>query len=370
MDYRKQTLEELTRKGSAVSTKSGLAGFDGFVDKIISVVDQRSGQGASFTPISTIAEFGARISAAAGHSTNLELFPRLEKLGGNGPILANALVAAGLPTRYIGALGDPVIHPVFADFARRTEAVSLADPGVTLALEFQDGKIMLGTMASLDEITYPRLLQRVGEGLFLDWLSRADLIALVNWTMIPNLTSVLVALLDKALPSLPPKDGGRVFFFDLADPEKRSPGDLHTVLQTLGRFRGHGQVTLGLNLKEAQQVDRLLGFVPAAGPEGLKEMASRIRRTLDLTTVVIHPTDCAVCATRDDAWWVAGPYVAQPLITTGAGDHFNAGFGLGQILGLTPPACLTLAVTFSGHYVRTGHSPSLYEAHNFIRNWS
>jgi len=32
-------------------------------------------------------EFGRRILAAAGKSTNIELFPRLEKLGGNGPIM-------------------------------------------------------------------------------------------------------------------------------------------------------------------------------------------------------------------------------------------------------------------------------------------
>ena len=31
---------------------------------------------------------------------------------------------------------------------------------------------------------------------------------------------------------------------------------------------------------------------------------------------------------------VDGPFTAKPLITTGAGDHFNSGFCLGRLLGL------------------------------------
>lgn len=370
MDYRKQTLDELARKGGSISGKNALVGFDGFVDKIISVVDKRTGQGSNFTPLSTIAELGARISAASGKSTNIELYPRFEKLGGNGPIMANALLAAGLSVRYVGALGEGGVHPVFAEFARHTEAVSVCDPGVTLALEFTDGKIMLGTMASLDRLTYPNLLNAMGEGAFLDALSRTDLVGLVNWTMIPNMTSIFSAILDKALPNYGPKEGGRTFFFDLADPEKRSEGDLLAALTTIGRFRSHGHVILGLNLKEALQVDRVLGFTnPAVDANGLRQLASRIRQRVDIACVVIHPTECAACATREDSWHVEGPFTSQPLITTGAGDHFNAGFAIGQLLGLTPPASLTLAVTLSGHYVRTGRSPSLAEADAFIRNW-
>ncbi|MDX2109780.1 MAG: PfkB family carbohydrate kinase [Verrucomicrobiota bacterium] len=371
MNYRAQTLEEIAKKGGTISSKNALVGFDGFVDKIIAVVDKRTGQGQAFSAIDTITEFANRIGAAAGRSTNIELFPRMEKLGGNGPIMANALLSAGMGVKYIGALGEPSIHPVFAEFAAKTNAVTVCDPGVTHALEFHDGKIMLGTMASLDLLTYPRIVQKMGEGAFLDALSRADLIALVNWTMIPNMTSIYNDLLDRALPNYGPREAGRTFFFDLADPEKRPLSDIQTVLGILKRFRAHGQVILGLNLKEALQVDAALGFSdPKTDPEGLKQMASRIRAAIDVTMVVIHPTDSAACATRDAAYWVQGSYCEKPLITTGAGDHFNAGFTTGAMLGMSPAACLTLAVTYSGYYVRTAKSPSLGDAANFIRNWA
>jgi len=82
--------------------------------------------------------------------------------------------------------------------------------------------------------------------------------------------------------------------------------------------------------------------------------------------VVIHPTDCAVCSTAVGEAWVPGPYTAQPRITTGAGDHFNAGFMLARLLALEPEACLTLGVSFSGYYVRTARSPSLNEIEAFL----
>jgi sugar/nucleoside kinase (ribokinase family) len=278
-------------------------------------------------------------------------------------------LGAGTAVRYLGALGRPEIHPLFRDFARRTQAVSLCAPAHTTALEFQDGKLMLGTMASFDEITYPRLVEVLGEGALWDALARADLVALANWTMIPHMTEIFDELVSRVFPSLPPRE--RVFFFDLADPEKRPESDLRAALAMIARFQNFGRAILGLNLKEGQQVHRLLGF--AAQPEtetGLREMARAIRQRLQIAVVVIHPRDCAACATREDTWCVPGPYIEKPLITTGAGDHFNAGFASAQLLGLSPQSSLALGVVTSGFYVRHARSPSLGEILAFLKAWT
>jgi hypothetical protein len=369
MDFKTRTLQQLREHRSHRAGKHALVGFDGFVDTIVTPVALRAGQGDNFTPIATIAEFGQRISAAAGKSTNLEFYPRMDKLGGNGPIMANALLAQGPGVTYIGALGKSSIHPVFADMAARAEVVSLCDPAVTTAVEFTDGKLMLGMMRSLDEITPEQIAVVMGAGKYRAALGAADLIAVVNWTMIPNLTAVLVDLVQHVLPQVPVKPG-RIFFFDLADPEKRSAADLVYALETIAKFEQFGRVTLGLNLKEAQQVFTVLGFgVETETESGLRAMADKIRTRLDLTTVVIHPKESAACATREGTAWVPGPYVAQPLITTGAGDHFNAGFSAAQLIGLDPTACLTAGVCTSGHYVRTARSPSAGDLETFLANW-
>ncbi|MFQ3270759.1 MAG: sugar/nucleoside kinase (ribokinase family), partial [Lentimonas sp.] len=339
------------------------------VDKIVHPVDQRTGPGDQFTPISTIAEFGARISSAAGKSANIELAPVIEKLGGNGPIMANAQCAHGIQVRYLGALGKDSIHPVFTEFAKKTNAVSIADPGITHAAEFTDGKIMLGSMASLDDINYEHILSAMGAEELSKRFGEADLVAMVNWTMIPYLSEVFNDFLERLLPHLP-ENPDRIFFFDLADPEKRSKEDLLEVLDIFGQFEAFGKVILGLNLREAEQVDELLGFDAVENtPKNLQVMAARIREALKLDTLVIHPTHDAACATPEGTAYVKGPYCEKPKITTGAGDHFNSGFVTARLIGLSPAAALTLAVATSGFYVRTSVSPTLDELAEFIATW-
>jgi hypothetical protein len=129
-----------------------MVGLDGFVDLIIDVVDKRTGP-ETYTRVETIGSLGERISRAAGLSSNLELVVRQEKLGGNGPIMANAMLETGCAVTYVGNLGRPAVHPVFADMAARCKACySLAAPGTTDALEFRDGKVMVGKHQSLKEV--------------------------------------------------------------------------------------------------------------------------------------------------------------------------------------------------------------------------
>jgi len=369
MTFKNRTQTALRAARAHAIEKSALVGLDGFVDTIVTPVAQRSAQGEAFTPIHNIPEFARRIAGAAGKSTNIEFYPRMEKLGGNGPIMANALLAAGTHVTYVGALGRPSLHSVFHDFACHAEVVSLCDPATTVAVELDDGKIMLGQLRSLDSITLETIDLVMGADKFRATLAVSDLIALVNWTMIPNMTGILAALVAEVLPALP-SHTGRTFFFDLADPEKRSHEDIVEVLEIISRFGEFGGVTLGLNLKEAQRVYEVLGFTARGEMEAdLRAMAAEIREKLDLTTVVVHPRESAACATAEGTFWIPGPYVEKPLITTGAGDHFNAGFTQGQMLGLDPEGCLALGVCTSGHYVRTAVSPSLDELDQFLSTW-
>jgi sugar/nucleoside kinase (ribokinase family) len=369
MNFKQRTLAALQAARAESPEKSALVGLDGFVDTIVTPVAQRTAQGDAFTPIRSIPEFAQRIAGAAGKSTNIEFYPLMDKLGGNGPIMANALLAAGTAVTYVGALGRPAVHAVFHDFASRAEVISLCDPATTTAVEFQDGKLMLGQLRSLDSITLETIESVMGAENFRSKLAGADLVALVNWTMIPNMTAILRSLADEVLTSLP-KHGGRIFFFDLADPEKRSRADLVEVLEIMARFGAFGEVTLGLNLKEAQRVHAELGFSSRGeSEEDLRAIAADIRGNLGLACVVIHPRESAACATADGTAWVPGPYTDRPLITTGAGDHFNAGFVQGRMLGLDPEASLVLGVCTSGHYVRTAASPGLDDLEKFLAGW-
>jgi sugar/nucleoside kinase (ribokinase family) len=344
-----------------------LVGFDGFVDSIIAVVDKRY-DATRYDPVETIGRFGEKISAAAGQSSNYELVVKLEKLGGNGPIMAHALASLGLPITYIGCLGYPTIHPVFKELAERARCLSIANPGLTDALEFRDGKLMLGKHHSLRDVSWPRMREVIGEAAFADIVGQARLIGIVNWTMLPHMDTILRQLIDHVLPARAER---RWLFLDLADPEKRTRDDLRGVLQQAATLQRHADVILGLNLKEAVQVADALGIAAAADPErAIEPLARAIREKLQLATVVIHPR-AGAAACGDDGGAVRsaqfqGPFVAEPKLSTGAGDHFNAGFCLARMAGLSLEQSLCTGTATSGYYVRHAASPTLEELVAFL----
>src|SRR5208282_2435750 len=146
-DLRAQCAQTLLANAARASAMSAFVGLDGFVDEILHTVDKRD-SAEVYQRLPTIARLAERLAAAAGKSANLELVCQMTKLGGNGPIMANALASFGLKVTYLGVLGYPNLHPVFEDFAKRAEVHSIANPGTTDALEFEDGKIMVGKLGS------------------------------------------------------------------------------------------------------------------------------------------------------------------------------------------------------------------------------
>jgi sugar/nucleoside kinase (ribokinase family) len=351
----------------ALGSVPAVIGFDGFVDEIIAVVDKRYDR-TRYDPVKTIAELGQKILRAAGQSSNYELLIKQTKLGGNGPIMANALAAMGMSVTYIGNLGFPTIHPVFAEFTSRAKTISIADPGHTLALEFDDGKLMLGKHGSLGDVNWDNLISRVGKQQLQSLIDGARLIGLVNWTMLPFMSDIWARLEAEILPSLPRRQ--RTLFVDLADPEKRTHDDIAEAMGILSRLGGQMDLILGLNLKESCEIAAVLGLnVPAevGAAEGAIETTARaIRQKLNVGCVVIHPRGGAAAATAEQSAAFDGPYVAQPRISTGAGDHFNAGFCLGRVLGLSLEESLCTGVGTSGYYVRNAQSPSGGQLAQFI----
>lgn len=344
-------------------------GFDGFIDKIIKVVDKRESID-SYTPINTIAQFGERISQASGLSTNIELVATTTKLGGNAPIMGNALIQTGINVAYVGALGKPNIDPIFYDFIEHcTEVYSLGEPGHTDALEFNDGKIMLGQMECLGQISWDTLLAEVGEDNIIRLFGNVDLVANVNWTMVTRMNEIWIGFLD--LISTRFVEQRPFLFVDLADPGKRNEEDLRQALELLQKFTAHYEVVLGLNYKEALEVAYVSGVKSRSELQDmeLEKLVSSLDDLFNFSCIVIHSIKDAIAVRDGECVSVKGPYTANPKLTTGAGDNFNAGFCLGLMLGLTLEEILILGTATSGFYVRNSYSPSLRELSSFLGLW-
>ncbi|HEY3328990.1 MAG TPA: hypothetical protein VGK19_03130 [Capsulimonadaceae bacterium] len=359
----KETAIKLGAAAKSVGSLTALVGVDAFVDEIIRVVDKRTSP-TTYTTLPRMSDFAGKIAEAAGQSCNVELIVNQTKLGGNGPIMANAMAAAGVGVTAVGPFGEGSVHPAFAEIADRATVVNLGDPGHTDALEFDDGKIMLGKQSMLLDITWDRIVERMGADALTAGLTKSNLVALVNWTMIPNMNDIWVKALEVLSKNAP---SGR-FFFDLADPERHDDEKVAAGCRLLAQFQKYGPTTLGLNEKEAFRIAVALGYKgQQSGRQNVQATAVYISNALDIESVVVHPRAYAVAASRGVLTGdVDGPFVEEPLISTGAGDHFNAGFCLGKLLGFTDAESLTVAVGTSGYYVRTAVSPSAEQLAGFL----
>lgn len=333
--------------------KRCFVGFDGFTDTICEAVDTTSSDG--YKPIPTIASFAERIAGFAGKSGNIELHPLRQKIGGNAPILTLGLLAFGQRVTLAGALGSPEIEPIFQPLKDNCEALySLSPSGKSDAIEFSDGKVIFGKMEDLKTLSVDSVLKVIPP--LQSLLENSDLFASVNWTMLPMMN----ALWEKWSKEIRSQAVGskKLFFVDLADPEKRSDRDLAHALSLLHDLRGAFDIVLGLNRREAERVAKVLGLQTPSNTElETSKMAESIHRALQVKSVVIH----SALFSTDGKTIARGPFTSSPQIKTGAGDNFNAGYINGLLSGFSDSLCLEMGMFTAGYYVRNGRSPGREE---------
>ncbi len=371
MEFKKLELIEKLNNKNPEKLKL-LIGFDGFVDEIIHVVDKRFDH-ESFRRIDTIDQFSQRIAKAAGLSTNIELVPVHKKIGGNGPIMCNALAKHQASITYIGTLGYPTINDVFKPLEESVKLYSIENPGNSDALEFDDGKIIFGKMSSLANVTYEQLVSSIDEPTLRKMISESDMFATVNWSMLPNMTDLWRKLLKNIVLDLPTKKVKPFMFIDLADPEKRESEEILEALNLLKEFNSYFNVILGLNKKEAYDIAAVLRLFDVFALKqmqiSLADLSASMYDFLGIHGIVIHPVDRSCCMIEGQYHEELGPYVEKPKLTTGAGDNFNSGFMLGILLGLNPDEALLTGMATSGYYVRNAMSPNYSSLLGFIRDW-
>jgi sugar/nucleoside kinase (ribokinase family) len=380
MSSHTQTLASAAAGLAGAGSFPAFVGFDGFIDLIVHpVARRRSMRHDDYEAIPTLGAFGDRIKSAAGRSTNIETVLIETRFGGNGPLLAGALASLGLGVTYAGAVGtggvNAPVHPVFIPFAERcTRVVTLAGPSTTTCYEFADGKLMLNDRANVQDVTRETLVEAFGNTGIVHALRETRLIAIVNWSLLGGVAGIMDYFAHDVLLALPRLSQTRRIFIDLADPTPRPTRDLASCLASLramNRVPGC-EVTLGMNLMEAEIVasaaaPSAFAKTPDHTGEMIRHAAAELRTALDLSCVVIHPREGAAAATREGSAWFDGPFCEAPKLSTGAGDHFGAGFALAQTLGLPIDQCLAIGTATSGLYVRRAASPTRAELVRFLQ---
>ena len=345
----------------------GFVGIDGYIDKIQQVVQKKDQEERQFYP--TIAQLGDRIKQAAGLSSQFELVTHTVKLGGNAPIMANALGQLEIANTCLGTFGFPSNEPIFRTISTNCQLISVGKAAESNALEFNDGKLILSELSTFENLNWNKILEVGRVDAIQASLQKAELIALVGWCNLPHATNLwkgileLVAKIDYVSPPH--------FFFDLADPSGKTDESIENVLQLIASFGAIGKTTLGINENEAIQLHQILCRLNGKQLpfENLEQTGKFLFAELNLHQLLIHPVASCYLFNKRKTYHLEGKVIQHPKVSTGGGDNFNAGFCFGLLNGFTEEQSMILAMATSGAYVQAGKSPTVNDIKEYIEIW-
>ncbi|KAA9397003.1 hypothetical protein Har1130_09485 [Haloarcula sp. CBA1130] len=347
----------------AIDTGRVVFGFDGYLDRVREIVADRIDP-ESHERLATLEGFGDRIdrSVAAESSLSFEWLQQGNRTGGHTSHLARAFGGWSFDPVMVGMYGDPVRDAFEREFGDY-ELHSLGEPGVTDAVEFDDGKLMLTEIGDTMSLDWAELDATFGHDRLAEKLDGASLLGTGYWSETPDLPSIF--------------DGLGSLWSDIDDPPETvlvDPGDVRKLdadrlragREAIGRLDEVTDVVVSSNRAETGV---LADAYAGEAERSFAEDAEAVFEALSPTWFVGHGVERSVVVTADGTDSVAVPAVSDPELTTSSGDHFNAGLGLARIAGLPPAAAVVVGNAVAGYFVRTADQPSLTDVRAFVDDY-
>ncbi|MDS0258781.1 hypothetical protein NDI56_05165 [Haloarcula sp. S1CR25-12] len=347
----------------AVETGRVVFGFDGYLDRVREVVADRTDP-TSHERLPTLSGFRDRVDRSVEEESSLS-FEWLEngrRTGGHTCHLARAFGTWAFEPTLVGMYGDPVHESFEVEFGEY-DLVTLGEPGVTDAVEFDDGKLMLTEIGDTMTLDWAGLADRLGHERLLDRLEGAALLGVGYWSETPFLPDVLDGLAARWDDIEAPPE---TVLVDPGDVRKLDRDRLRAGREAIGRLDEVTDVVVSANRAETGV---LADAYDEAADRSFEAAAEEVYGALAPTWFVGHGVDRSVVVTGAGTDSVAVPAVDEPEMTTSSGDHFNAGLALGVISGLGPSAAVVLGNSVAGHFVRTADQPSLDEVSAFVGDY-
>jgi len=374
-DVTVETLNSFTKKIKSIKTtvikKSCFLGFDGYVDSLYSLVQSRM-SAKKWTRMESMKSFGELLIDVAGSSANIERVLKKKIFGGFAPNTCRALNAFGVKIYLIAALGHPKLNEFYYQLPE-VESISISNPGQTLGLEFDDGKVMITDFAPILNINWKTLMDKVKLGKLIKIIEASDIMGFGHWALIPNLNDIWQHFLDELFPSISNLKE-KIFFVDIADIRKRSRKDLLDLVKILQKIDQLVPVMLSANDLEAYFLSKVLDNVKTFAPYQENSIdyidgGKRLNTELNLSYLVIHSPHFATISTVEDHYWITEGFTSKPKFTVGAGDYFHSGTVLGLSCGLAPPEAILMGNALTAIFVRTGNTPNFNQLSQFISRY-
>ena len=325
-----------------------LIGFDGYIDRVVRLKKSQRDPPEYFE---SIGDFSGFLRSYPGKSMDIGIRRISEKIGGNGPLMAESLAVKDVKTCCIGAFGYPGISDIFKALAEKCTLISVEQPAFAMALEFNDAKLMLGENEPLDHIDWEKLMAVMEEEEIYSRIDESEIIGFTNWSGLSKSNDILKGLVRSVCPRLGSKK--KILFFDLADPSCKTEEQFEDFFELLKELSGPFDITLGLNAKETVLVYNR--FFRCREEEFTDAMIAKLAEAMPVKEVVVHGPDWAAASEAGNKYGrIRGIKAANPRVLTGAGDNFNAGYCLGKLYSLDITACLYLGNISASFYVKNG----------------
>jgi hypothetical protein len=345
-----------------ISNKTAFFGFDACIDNIVRVVSDRHGiDGTDFFSDSN--QLGEFLTKLDNKSCGIELKTKLSKTGGNMVITANALGNLGINIECVGTFGMPGILPVFKTMSANCTLHTIADTITATALEFDNSKVIMFDPGPYNNLTWEGIKDILGVEKIKEMLSGKQLISFVNWSEIENSSKIWKGILDEILPEVDFRGSKPFFFTDFSDCSRKSKDEIRSALDLLDRFRDYFSVNLSLNQNEAALIARALDLPDLVSDN---EFINALYKLCNSDVLVIHRVNDAIAYDGSTFEQCDTFFCEEPMILTGGGDNFNAGYCFSLFIKFDLFQSLLVANAVSGSYVKTGISPDVDHLIEFL----
>jgi len=346
-----------------IKSKSCFLGFDGYIDSLYSLVQSRK-NAEEWTKMSTLKDFGELLIDVAGSSANVERVLKKRIFGGFAPNTCRSKIYL------IAALGYPALNELYIPLPD-VESYPIANPGQTLGLEFDDGKIMITDFEPILNISWKTLTKILKVDDIIQMVDKSDILGFGHWALVPHLNDIWKHFLSDLFPSIS-NLRKKLFFVDIADIRKRSANDINDLIKVLQKINDHIPVLLSANDQEASYLSRVLLNIKNLDKSRLSEFiegGKKMNREINLSYLVIHSPHFATISTVEDHYWITEGFTSKPKFTVGAGDHFHSGTVLGISSDLSPPEAILMGNALTAIFVRTGESPNFNQLSTFLKRY-
>lgn len=335
------------------AAKGSIAMFaDGFIDEQWSLVNKRHSM-QEVDIIGKMTQFADRINAVGSGGMGIELIKKRVVYGGFTANIGAAAASLGVETVMAGLFGEGEVDPVFADLQKISKMITLGEPSITHALEFDDGKILMSNMQAVLGMSWNRIVEVLGKDEIIKMITKADIIGVGYWSIMPAFDEIV-----RELCAIMPDDKKqRSFFFDFADFSRRDRPSLVATLEMLKGLNNQVPMILSVNEHEAAVVFEIFG--ETLNDNNVAQKIEPVRQRLGFDELVIHtPHYAAAASKKDGSAVIPQAYVEKPVRSAGAGDTFNGGYIAATLADLTLNQRLYAANAAVTHFLKTGQPPS------------